>query len=187
MKMEIIDIVDDRGCPTGETVGRDYAHKKGIRHRTAHVWIYERKNSSTRVLLQKRSQEKESFPGMYDTSSAGHIPSGDEPLNSAIRELKEELGISAKPEDLRFIGMLKTRYQRVFHDVLFSDNEVTFIYALEKKIDEKRLMLQKEEVDGVCWFDLDEVLSECICGSERFCVNPSSLETLKKYLDNNKS
>ena len=40
--------------------------------------------------------EKESFPGLYDTSSAGHIRAGDEPLPSALRELREELHIAAK-------------------------------------------------------------------------------------------
>jgi hypothetical protein len=37
--MEYLDIVDENGNPTGEKVERAYAHKNGIRHRTAHVWI----------------------------------------------------------------------------------------------------------------------------------------------------
>lgn len=37
--MELIDIVDEVGNPTGETVERNIAHTNGIRHRTAHVWI----------------------------------------------------------------------------------------------------------------------------------------------------
>ena len=96
--MEYFDIVDDNGLPTGETVSRDIAHRDGIQHRTAHVWIVRRKASGYDILLQKRSQNKDSFPGLYDTSSAGHIPAGDEPLESAIRELHEELGIEAEPE-----------------------------------------------------------------------------------------
>ena len=50
--------------------------------------------------MQKRAMSKDSFPGKYDTSSAGHIQAGDEPLASGLRELAEELGIHAKPEDL---------------------------------------------------------------------------------------
>ena len=95
---EYLDIVDEAGRPTGRTVARDRAHLEGIRHRTAHVWIVRRGQEGWEVLLQKRSMLKESFPGLYDTSSAGHIPAGDEPLESALRELKEELGISAAPE-----------------------------------------------------------------------------------------
>ena len=78
--MEYLDIVDENGMPTGEIVFRDTAHKEGLRHRTAHVWVVRKTEKGYDVLLQKRSMEKESFPGLYDTSSAGHIPAGEEPL-----------------------------------------------------------------------------------------------------------
>ena len=45
--------------------------------------------------MQKRSADKDSFPGVYDVSSAGHLPAGEDFRKSAVRELKEELGISA--------------------------------------------------------------------------------------------
>ena len=42
--MEYLDIVDEQGQPTGEIISRTLAHTKGIRHRTAHIWIVRRKN-----------------------------------------------------------------------------------------------------------------------------------------------
>ena len=96
--MEYLDIVDEKGFPTGEVISRDIAHRDGILHRTAHVWVVRKSSSGYDILLQKRSEDKESFPGLYDTSSAGHIPSGVKPLPSALRELQEELGIIAEPE-----------------------------------------------------------------------------------------
>ena len=66
--------------PTGEVVERSVAHSKGILHRTAHVWIIRKVEGRWQVLLQKRSMENDSYPGLYDTSSAGHIPAGEEPL-----------------------------------------------------------------------------------------------------------
>lgn len=81
--MEYIDIVDEQGNPTGEKVERSIAHSQGIRHRTAHIWIVRKVNGRYQVLMQKRAMNKESFPGMFDTSSAGHIQAGDEPLESA--------------------------------------------------------------------------------------------------------
>ena len=114
-RMEYVDIVNDDGMPTGEIVSRDIAHRDGIQHRTAHVWIVRRKASGYDILLQKRSQNKDSFPGLYDTSSAGHNPAGDEPLESAIRELKEELGIDATPEQLSYAGMFHGQYEKEFH------------------------------------------------------------------------
>ena len=71
--MEYLDICDENGQPTGQCITRSEAHRQGILHRTAHVWIVRKENGRTEVLLQKRSMQKESFPGLYDTSSAGHI------------------------------------------------------------------------------------------------------------------
>ena len=66
---EYFDIVDEAGQPTGEIISRDEAHQKGTLHRTAHVWLVKKKPGGYDVLLQKRSEEKDSFPGMYDTST----------------------------------------------------------------------------------------------------------------------
>ena len=48
------------------------------------------------LLLQNEAKKKDSFPGCYDISSAGHISAGDEPLETALRELEEELGIKSR-------------------------------------------------------------------------------------------
>lgn len=74
--MEYLDIVDENGVPTGKIAERTAAHKQGLRHRTSHVWILRERAGKVEVLLQKRSQNKDSFPGCYDISSAGHIPAG---------------------------------------------------------------------------------------------------------------
>ena len=42
--MELLDVVDENGIPTGETVERSIAHAKGIRHRTSHVWLLRRRS-----------------------------------------------------------------------------------------------------------------------------------------------
>ena len=98
--MELLDIVDEHGNITGMVVEREEAHRRGILHRTSHVWIAREKNGQLQILLQKRSEEKDSHPGCYDISSAGHIPAGEDFISSALRELKEELGYDAKPEQL---------------------------------------------------------------------------------------
>ena len=61
------------------------------------------------------SQDKDSFPGMYDTSSAGHIPAGKEPMESALRELEEELGVKASADDLSYAGKFHAQYTMEFH------------------------------------------------------------------------
>ena len=73
--MEIFDVIDKDGNPTGETVTREQAHTEGIPHRTAHIWILREKEGRVQVLLQKRAMNKDSFPGMFDTSSEFTISS----------------------------------------------------------------------------------------------------------------
>ncbi len=48
-KNELLDIVDENGKPTGETVERKTAHSEGIRHRTAHVWIVRKSDEGAEV------------------------------------------------------------------------------------------------------------------------------------------
>lgn len=152
--MEIFDIVDEKGIPIGETIERTQAHEKGVRHRTAHIWIVREQDGKAQLLLQKRSAEKDSFPGRFDTSSAGHIQAGDEPEESAIRELHEELGIRAAKEDLTFAGCFDIQYEKEFYGKMFRDNEVAFVYMYTKPVDAKSLPCKKRKWrawSGLIW------------------------------------
>lgn len=184
--MEFFDIVDEQGLPTGETVSRDDAHNEGILHRTTHVWVLREQDGRQQVLLQKRSMIKDSFPGLYDTSSAGHIPAGEEPLASALRELSEELGIAARPEQMRFVGTFRILYDMEFHGKPFRDNEVVWVYVYDGDADISKLTLQTSEVEEVRWFDLEEVWNEIQNNRDRFCVPKDGLRVLIDYLSGEK-
>ena len=153
-------------------------------HRTAHIWIIREMDGRVQILLQKRSQNKDSFPGKFDTSSAGHIQAGDEPLESALRELKEELGISAAPEQLHFAGTFPISFVKEFHGKVFRDEEVAFVYIYKEPVNTDELILQKEEVETVQWFDLEEVFMECEKRRDVFCVPVEGLKLVQRYLCN---
>lgn len=180
--MEIFDVVDENGLPTGETVSREQAHRAGIRHRTAHVWIVRWRAGRPQVLLQKRSMNKDSHPGQLDTSSAGHIPAGCEPLVSALRELKEELGVDAAPHELKPVGMFRIRYDREFHGSMFRDNEVSSVYVLERDLNEEEITVQQEELENVVWRDYAEVAAAVKRHDPAYCVPSAGLALLGKAL-----
>ena len=180
--MELLDICNEDGFPTGETVSRDIAHRDGILHRTAHVWVVRKKEAGYDILLQKRSMEKDSFPGLYDTSSAGHIPAGEESLPSALRELAEELGIVAQPQELSYAGMFRIQYDKNFHGKRFRDNEVARVYVYQEPVEIEDLTLQASEVEEVRWFDLEEVYREIQTSRNRFCVPLVGMQVLRDYL-----
>lgn len=183
-ELELLDVCDEEGNPTGQVTERSLAHSCGTIHRTAHVWIVRRKEGGGwEVLLQKRSLKKESFPGCLDTSSAGHVQAGCGCRESARRELKEELGIDAGLEELEYAGSFDGGDRKAeFHGQLFWDHEIASVYVYQKAVNRKKLILQEEEVDSVCWMDY-HVCSELVRqGDSRFCLPGRGLELAGRYL-----
>lgn len=181
--MELFDICDDEGEPTGQTRERSVVHRYGTVHRTAHVWIT-RKNSegTVDILLQKRSADKDSFPGCYDISSAGHIPAGCDWKESALRELAEELGIEAEPQDLEYAGKVRTQFKGAFHGQPFYNVEISAVYIYRKPVDESELALQNSEVESVRWMNLHACIRAVRENKMPNCLIPEELELLARYL-----
>ena len=177
--MEYLDIVDENGSPTGETVERAYAHKNGISHRTAHVWILRKRADEIQVLLQKRAETK-SFPGCFDISSAGHITAGQDYLESAVRELHEELGITAAESDLVYCGDRRIVWDDVFFGEEYHDRQFTKVFLLWADVEESDLVLQEEEVSSVRWMGLDECIKGVRENAFKNCIYPEELEMVKR-------
>jgi len=178
--MEILDIVDEFGNPTGLIVERKKAHEEGIRHRTSHVWILRKKDNKIQILLQKRSEDKDSFPGYYDISSAGHIPAGSSFEYSAIRELKEEIGVDATIDELIDCGNRKFYFENVFHGKLFKDNQISKIFVLWKDLEENEFVFLDHEVSQVKWFDFDECYLGVKNNTFHHCIYLEELDIVKK-------
>lgn len=79
---------------------RSIIHQRGLRHRAAHIIL---QNPAGEIFLQKRAPWKDINPGVWDSSAAGHVDSGEDYLHCAHRELAEELGVKA---ELHKIGLL---------------------------------------------------------------------------------
>lgn len=98
---EHLDVV----TPTGvyvETLPRPDVHEQGLWHQTFHCLVV--RPSAQTVLLQERSAQKSSFPGLLDLSVTGHLEAGEKPLEG-IRELREELGVDASADQLVPVGV----------------------------------------------------------------------------------
>lgn len=182
--MEILDIVDENGIPTGETVERERAHAEGIRHRTSHVWLLRKRNDRIEVLLQKRSSNKDSFPDCYDISSAGHIPAGVDFVPSAIRELKEELGVDAKETELFVCGNRSIDGNSIFHGKPFLDRQYSRVFAMWCDKNEDEFTLQKEEVSAVRWMEINEALEAVKENKIKSCIFLPELLMVKNAAEN---
>lgn len=201
--MELLDIIEEDGSKTGIVRERNVAHRYGSMHATVHMWVMRRKEKNAadaagksssygisandpagewEVLLQKRSANKDSNPGCYDISSAGHISAGNEPLPSAVREIGEELGIRAVPEDFLYVGTRIKKSNKEFYGKPFIDNQLSYIYIYKGSVDTDLITLQEEEVESVEWMAVDEVIRRLDDPSFPNCIYLEELDKLKAYL-----
>ncbi len=179
---ETLDIIDKLGNPTGETVDREYAHINGIWHRTSHLWLVRKKNDAVQILLQKRSDDKSSFPGCYDISSAGHIPAGVDYKASAIRELQEELGITASENDLIFCGDRTVIWDDNFNGKPFHDRQISRVFLMWTDLDEADFNVGEDEVESVLWMDFDQCCDSVKHNLFKHCIVMEELEMLRKAI-----
>ena len=182
-ELELFDILNEDGSKTGIVKERGVAHREGALHGTVHIWIVrENEKSGYDILLQKRSNNKDSHPGCYDISSAGHISAGDEIMESALRELWEELGLSVQPEQLELFGTTHVKFEKTFYGKRFRDNEISSDFVYRQPVDIDKLSLQESEVSEVRWMDYEECRQKVAQGSMPNCINPEEFEKLGDYL-----
>jgi len=99
MDDEIFDVVNDRDEVIGQAT-RAEVHRTGLKHRAVHVMIF---NTRGEIFLQKRSLKKDNFPGVWDSSSSGHLDRGESYDSCALREVREELGVTLTDVPRRLI------------------------------------------------------------------------------------
>jgi len=180
--MEILDVVDEDGNPTGQMIERAEAHKKGIRHRTAHVWLLRKSEAAVELLMQKRSDRKDSNPGCYDVSSAGHIPAGVDFVSSAIREMQEELGLDITSEELIECGNRSILNESVFYGKPFIDNQYSRVYAVWRDVEPDKLQLQSSEVSAAVWISYEKCLESVENNLFPNCISLEELKMLQRLV-----
>ncbi len=144
--MELLDIYDENNKATGQKLDRKEVHKLGLWHREAVVIVINKKN---KILLQKRSYKRHNYPGKWGLM-AGHVKSGDTPKLTAVRELKEEIGLSVNSKDLRFLEIYikKDKTNKAF----------IYIYVLKTNKQIKDFTIQKEELTKLKFYSIDSLI-----------------------------
>lgn len=122
-------------------------------------------NSAGELCVHRRTLSKAIYPGYWDVAAGGMVKQGESYLESATRELEEELGISGVPlrEHLRFF---------------FDEPDNRLWCALFSAVSDAPLTLQPEEVLEARFMSIEQAL----VASEQQPFCPDSLEAFKRYL-----
>lgn len=141
MSEEIFDVVNERD----EVIGcapRSEVHRRKLNHRAVHVLVF---NAKGELFLQKRSMTKDTFPGAWDSSASGHLDCGEDYDACALREVREELGVT-----------LSEPPRRVFRIEACLETGQEFVWIYETR-HEGPFNLHPEEIERGEWFTPQKV------------------------------
>lgn len=167
-------LYNEDGSPkVGQGATKDEAFSKGLLHGSSHVWIWRRNDrNGVEVLLQKRAATKRTWPNRLDISAAGHIDLGEDPLTAAVREAREEIGLTIKPEALQEIAVREAYAVAERGEI---ENEIVWVYLYEIAGDIK-LSVSEDEVASIVWKKLEDFETER--GSELYIPNTAPYHEL---------
>lgn len=160
---ELLEVVNEKG-ETIRLARRCEIHgNPALIHKVVHVLVF---NGSGKLLLQKRSMNKDVAPGKWDTSVGGHVAPGEEIIAAAKREMEEELGIAAPA--LEFL------YSYIHRNLRETELVGTFRCLYEGTI-----IPDRDEIDEARFWSLQEI--EEAAGSGIFSSHFE--DELRRYLD----
>ena len=114
------------------------------------VWFYKKIDGEIFLLFQKRSKKVHNG-GFYDISAGGHVDVGEDVLTAAVREVKEEIGISLEKDRLEFLCAYRVA------------DKIASIFIVDWTGESDRFVLDSEEVEAVKWVklrDFDDFVKE---------------------------
>jgi len=141
MQEEFLEIVDNEGRTTGYARRSEVHGNPSLLHKVVHVLVF---NDEGRMLLQKRSQNKDVAPGKWDTSVGGHISPSEDLIAAAKREMEEELGIV--PEDIKPI------YSYIHSN--HYESELVFTHSCTHN---GPFSFNKEEIDEILFWKIEDI------------------------------
>ena len=146
MPQELIEIIDEiTGLPSGKILPRHEVISNGHWCRTTDIFVL---NSEGKVLCHQRSLNKERKPGVWSTHFGGHVCDGETYKSNALKELEEELGLQVP-----YARLIPWRTTKNLSANLFVRQYMTVFDG-----DITKLNIQKEEVEQVQWFTVEEIL-----------------------------
>ena len=139
-KDEIWDVYDSQRNLTGRTHRRIDPLPEGDYHLVVFAWL---RNSKGEYLISKRAPNK-GYPNLWE-NTGGSAVAGDDSLTATIREIKEEVGLDANPENGKCI------LSEISGDSFFD------VWLFQQDFDLGDVVLQENETVDAKYATLDEI------------------------------
>lgn len=146
--MEYLDVVDENNILIGKKEERKKVHELGLFHREIVVIVV---NELDQILIDKRASTKIQFPNLWEFC-AGHVEANEDVVDTAIREVKEELGIDVKELELIDFRKIVKKFSDTQYNNYF---QYTYLARTNKKISE--VVLQSSENSEAKYISIDEL------------------------------
>jgi isopentenyldiphosphate isomerase len=141
---ELWDVYDVERRPVGRTMERVLTPPRGDYHVTVQLCLF---NERGQMLIQRRVDWKDSWPGRWEFSAGGSALAGETSHAAAQRELAEEIGYAADLAALRPAFTLN--HVGEFYDF--------YLLAARPGLDLATLRLQPEEVAAIRWASQEDI------------------------------
>lgn len=144
MSEELFPVVDEQGVVIGSATRRD-CHSGSMKlHPVVHLHVID---GEGRILLQRRSDDKDIQPGRWDTAVGGHVDYGEDVHDALMREAREELGIDA------------SKAVAVTHYVFQSQREREYVNTFFLRVDAATFHADPDpvEISGVRFWTVEEI------------------------------
>jgi len=154
MPDELLDIINADDVVITQHM-RSVVHRQGLLHRGVHIFLV---NPDGRLLVQKRSHQRDNFPLALDCSVSEHVKASEDYQQAAMRGLREELGL--QHAELHPLVKFKMSYG-------VNDEEISLLY--ESNVDPALVQFDPDEVDDIAYYSLDELATMMGNGETVFC------------------
>ena len=144
--------------------------KSGSLESAAALWFYKFVDGEIFVLFQKRAASVDNG-GFYDMSSGGHLDKGESPLSAALRETREEIGISVSPDEVYYL-LSSNVGKKIIHYYLSDRTEKDDVFTLDPS--------EVESLEWIALKDFDNFIQSR--GKPPLRKNVHQLALLKDYL-----
>jgi isopentenyldiphosphate isomerase len=144
---ELFDLYDAEGNSLAVSKPRGEVHRDGDWHASVHVWLL---LCDRELVLQRRSLDKDTWPGALDMAVTGHLRAG-ETWREALREAEEEIGLSLAPSDVVLLGH-RARVDTSRAGVIDREHQTILLARSERAL--ASLRPSPDEVDALVTFAL---------------------------------